>query len=86
MPMTSINSDGNGLDRAEATFAAKRLDWISEGHEGQWAAVCGETLVGFFATFELAFIEGKQKCGDTAFLVKQLLRVEHPETLQRVFW
>jgi hypothetical protein len=55
-----------------AYFDKERQAWL-EDHEGEWVAVKGEDIGGFFGEFEQAFEVGFEKFGTEQFLVKRVL-------------
>lgn len=60
------------LDQEQAYFEANRTRLLQE-HEGKFALIKGEVLVGTFDTAETAYVEGLRRFGNTAFLIKQVL-------------
>ena len=58
-------------------FNEHRREWIEEGHEGEWAAVHGTTLLGFFETAEDGYAAGVERFGTGGFLLKQDLAGRH---------
>jgi hypothetical protein len=52
-------------------FGANRANLLDQ-HEGKWAIVHGEELLGAFDTFEEAYSEGIRMTGGEQFLVKRI--------------
>ena len=74
------------LETETAIFEEKRLQWIAEGHENEFAVVFGEDLLSFFPTLEEAFTAGTDTYGDAEFLVKRVTPHDDVQTIQRVHW
>ena len=74
------------LERETAYFTNNRARWIEQGHEGQWAVVCAEELLGFFESLEEGYEAGVKQVGAGKFLLKQLTPEDKVETIQRVHW
>jgi hypothetical protein len=52
-----------------------KMDWIADGHGGEYAVIQGDILAGFFAEFEDAFRAGLERFGvDKPFLVRKVLK------------
>ena len=63
------------LEKELQVFETRKTDWLKH-HEGKYALVRDEEVVGFFDTAEAAYIEGVGKWGNMPFLVKQILEEE----------
>jgi hypothetical protein len=60
------------LEAEVAFFEAHRARWIAEGHEGQWAAIQGDRLLGFFGSMTDAYALGVRAFGSEPFLIKEV--------------
>lgn len=65
----------------ELSYYNSIRDDLIKNHEGKFALIKGETLVGTFDRAESAYTEGVKLFGNQAFLVKQILREEPVETI-----
>lgn len=74
------------LEAETEFFNRHRQKWIDEGHEGEWAVVRAEELVGLFPSLRDAYEAGKEACGSDEFLVKEIRGTDRIETIQRVHW
>ncbi len=60
------------LERELAFYERNKSQWLP-GHENEFVVVAGDTLVGFFPSYESAWDAGAQKFGPGAsFLIKQV--------------
>ncbi len=59
------------LERELATFE-KNKAWLLQKHEGKFALVKREVVLGTFDTFEKAYEAGLAQFGTEPFLVKQI--------------
>ncbi len=59
------------LEREFATFE-KNKAWLLQKHEGKFALVKREVVLGTFDTFEKAYEAGLDQFGTDPFLVKQI--------------
>ena len=59
------------LERELATFEKKLYQFLSE-HEGKFALVKGDAVLGAFDTFEKAYEVGLAAFGTDPFLVKEI--------------
>jgi|GEM_PF-4015490 len=55
-----------------AYFNRHRAGWIAGGHLGEWVAVKGEDLLGFFPDLSPAYLAGAERFGPGPFLVKRV--------------
>lgn len=78
--------DDNDLARELAAFERAHAGWIEQAQEGRWAVIRGDEIVGLFASLEAGYERGVRQFGTEPFLVKQVLRIEPVETIQRVIW
>lgn len=60
------------LERETEFFDEHRHQWIEEGHEGEWAVVYGDRLLGFYPTLSQGFATGAAEFHGDEFLVKQV--------------
>lgn len=67
-----------------AVFNENRADWICAGHLGQWVAIKGENILGFFSDIGSAYRAGLNTFGNGPFLVKQLKERETVAVTLRV--
>ena len=74
------------LERETAFFNAHRIKWIEEGHEGEWAVVYGEELLGFYESVEAGYAAGRGNYEPGLFLLKQVTPKDEVETIQRAYW
>ena len=67
------------LEREIAYFRAIVHDLIAKGHQGKWACIVDEELVGTYDSPAQAFEAGVAKAGTTrSFLVEEVLEHERP--------
>ncbi len=59
------------LERELATFE-KNKAWLLQKHEGKFALVKGDVVLGAFDTFEKAYEVGFAQFGTDPFLVKRI--------------
>ena len=64
--------DKNPLEKELAWFEENRKRLYAENPR-KWVAVKGNTLLGVYDSFSLAFENGTKKAGTTSLLVKQIL-------------
>lgn len=62
------------LERELATYRAKLPELAS--HEGKYALIHGEDVIGTFATYEDALRQGYREFGLEPFMVKQVQSTE----------
>jgi len=74
------------LVRELAYFDQNRGKWVEEDHQGEWAVIHEEALVGFFDSLEDAYSEGAQRFGREDFLAKEVTLRDRVEEIQRAFW
>lgn len=74
------------MTRELAFFDQNRRHWVEEGHEGEWAVVHDEALLGFFDSLEDAYRQGAQRYGRGDFLVKEVTLTDRVEKIQRASW
>ena len=68
-----------------AYFEKNRSKWI-EHHQGEFAVICGEELLNFYATMDKAFTAGLAKFGEGNYLAKEVTSEDKIEVIHRVFW
>lgn len=68
---------GSVLERETRLFQ-ERLPDLLEKHEGDYAVVFEDLVIGAFADEDEAIRAGLTKCGAQPFLVRQILRQERP--------
>ncbi len=61
------------IDREYELFRREIGRWLAEGHEGKFALVKGEEVVGLYEDERQAFREGYRLFHQTGFMVKQIL-------------
>lgn len=59
------------FERELAVYESRKSDL--EKFLGQYVVICGETLIGPYATYSDAYTEGHRTFGDCAMLIKQIL-------------
>jgi len=74
------------LEQEQAFFEKNRQQWISAGHEDDWAVVHGDQLHGFFKTIGTGYDAGVKEFGAGNFLLKQITPTDEIETIQRMYW
>ena len=62
------------LEKENAAFERLKPELLV--HEGQFAVISGEILLGTFVAYEDALKVGYEKCGLKPFLVRRILAVE----------
>jgi len=67
-------------------FERHREEWLRAGHEGRWAVVHGDTLIGFYPSLGEAYQAGLDACGMARFLVRQVSAEERVEIIHRIDW
>ncbi len=65
----------------ELHFFEARKEELLRHHEGKYALVIGEELLGVFDSREEAYKAGVEKRGNVPMLIKQILREEPTETV-----
>ncbi len=65
------------LDQEINTFESLKESLLVD-HEGEWAVVQKDRLVGVFNSYEDALNQGYKECKAQEFLVRQILRIENP--------
>jgi hypothetical protein len=68
------------LEKELAYFERERERLVAEA-EGKYALIHGEELLGTYESEEDAITEGYRRCGNVAFLVMEILRVQTPVEL-----
>jgi hypothetical protein len=69
------------LEQELKYFNTIRNDLIAKNHQGKFALVKGDRLVGTFDQPEMAYAEGVKQFGTEPFLVKEILQDEPIETV-----
>ena len=67
------------LDQELATYEAHRQRLLAD-HEGKFVLIHGSELIGVFDSEKDAIDQGFERLGNVPFLVKQILRVELPQS------
>ena len=70
---------GQVLETEMKTYDKQR-DRLLSAHEGKYVLIHGDQVVGAYESKMDAIMLGYQKFGNVPFLVKQVLRVEIPES------
>lgn len=73
------------LDRLKADFDAHRMEWIEDGHEGEWALLGPKGLQGFHRTYDAAVRAAVEAFGPERFLVQEVRREDRVESVQHLF-
>jgi hypothetical protein len=60
------------LAREWATWERERARLLAE-HEGQWALIIGDAVVGVFAAEDACLEAGERQCADAPFLPKLIV-------------
>lgn len=60
------------LERELSAFNARRSERVAAGHTGQWVAMHGEELLGFYPGMDSAYQAGLEAWGNAVFLIKQV--------------
>jgi hypothetical protein len=76
-PLWDLPPD-NPLNTEWGLFRRERPRLLAEGHEGRWALIKGEELVGLFDTRDEARNAGLARFGVVSMLVQQVLRWYKP--------
>ena len=63
------------LEKELQFFERNRAAWLIH-HEGKFALVHGEELLGTFDSPESAYADGVNRIGNVPFLIKPIVRVE----------
>jgi hypothetical protein len=71
------------LEEELAYFREHRERWLREGLEGQWAAIKGKSVLGFYSSMTDAYTAGVGSLGSVPFLVKEVRRDDPIATVQR---
>jgi hypothetical protein len=69
------------LEHELGFFESIRQELLNKQHQGKFALIKDETLVGTFARPEDAYTEGVAQFGAQAFLVKQILKEDRSENV-----
>ncbi|MGD0697782.1 MAG: hypothetical protein ABSB82_23450 [Terriglobia bacterium] len=72
------------LEKEVEYFRQHKDEWLLH-HEGKYALVRGEELIGTFTKEEEAYEEGVKHFGAGPFLIKPILKVEPPEQIPAFF-
>jgi hypothetical protein len=64
--------------RTEIEFFESQKELLLENHEGQFALVSGQQILGTFTTEAEAYQAGLDHIGNKPFLIRQILRQEPP--------
>ena len=72
------------LDKEIAYFERER-EHLVEHHEGKYALVFNEELVGVWDTSESAYVYGIRRLGDVSFLIKHVLKEDRVEEVPLLF-
>ncbi len=86
MSLGKHNSFVTRLEQELAFFDRHRAEWLHAGHEGHWAVVHGDALIGFYSSLEEGYESGAARLGPIAFLVKELRPTDRIERIPRAFW
>jgi hypothetical protein len=74
------------LETETRIFEQNRAKWIAEGRVGEWVAVHGETVLGFFDSVDAAFLRCTQEVGGPgSCLVREITEADKPDILHRVW-
>jgi len=74
------------IQAASNYFDAHRVAWAQAGHEGEWAAVHGTDLLGFFPSLADGYQHGVERFAPGTFIVKQVSLDEDVQIIHRVAW
>jgi hypothetical protein len=69
------------LEKELDVYARELPNLLAE--EGKFAVICGEQVVGTYASYEDALKVGYEKCGLRPFLVKKIQSVEQVQYFSR---
>ena len=72
-----------GLEKELDTYAAHRAELLARAL-GKFALIKGDRVVGVFDSWEAALARGQATFVDEAFLVKEVVEVEVPETFTSI--
>ena len=65
----------------EQDYFARNKEELLKHHEGKFALISGESLIGIWDSQERAYREGVVRFGNVSFLIKQVLKVEPVESI-----
>lgn len=71
------------LEKELEYFRQHKKRWLLH-HEGKYALVRGEELIGTFTKEEEAYEEGVKRFGAGPFLIKPILKEESPEQIPAI--
>lgn len=71
------------LEREVETYRRKLPELLA--HKGKFVVIHGEDVIGIFDGFEDALRAGYERCGDDAFLVRQIRETERVLFFSRSF-
>lgn len=74
------------LEQEQRFFDDHRDQWVRDGHEGEWAVVKCDELIGFYQTLDEGFEVGVERFGAGNFLVKEVSSEDQADVIQRVDW
>ena len=70
------------LEKEMETYNANLSELMA--HEGKFVLICGDKIHGTYTSFKDALQEGYQTFGLTPFLIKQIEKIEHIQTITRL--
>ena len=69
----------------EYAFFAENKDSLLEHHEGKFALIYGDSLIGVWDSKENAYNEGIEQLGNVAFLIKHIVAEDAVESIPALF-
>ena len=67
-----INTIAHHRSPEETMFLRLSDGWRADGHEGEWAAIAGYSLLGFFPDAQTGYDSATRLLGHTMFLLAKI--------------